>query len=306
MRDECIYIAGHNGMVGSALLRACQSKNVATLTASRSELDLCNQSDTFNFLQENKPSAVIIAAAKVGGIYANSTQPAEFCYENLAIATNLIAGSYAAGVKRLLFIGSSCIYPRECPQPIVEEYLLQSPLEKTNEAYALAKIAGLKMCQYYREQYGVTYHSVMPCNLYGPRDNYHPENSHVIPALIRRFHFAKMNGDKAVTIWGSGTPLREFLHADDLARACMVCLDLQSPPDVLNIGHGEELTIRELAEVIRSVVGYEGEIILDGSKPDGTPRKVLDSSKIHNLGWHPEIELYNGLVDAYKDFQQRL
>lgn len=306
MRDECIYIAGHNGMVGSALLRACQSKNVATLTASRSELDLCNQSDTFNFLQENKPSVVIIAAAKVGGIYANSTQPAEFCYENLAIATNLIAGSYAAGVKRLLFIGSSCIYPRECPQPIVEEYLLQSPLEKTNEAYALAKIAGLKMCQYYREQYGVTYHSVMPCNLYGPRDNYHPENSHVIPALIRRFHFAKMNGDKDVTIWGSGTPLREFLHADDLARACMVCLDLQTPPDVLNIGHGEELTIRELAEVIRSVVGYEGEIILDGSKPDGTPRKVLDSSKIHNLGWHPEIELYNGLVDAYKDFQQRL
>jgi GDP-L-fucose synthase len=302
-----IFIAGHRGMVGSALVReANQRGNHEVLTATRNELNLLDQQAILAWLQENKPDQVIIAAAKVGGIHANSTYPAEFIYENLAIASNLIEGSRQAGVNRVLFLGSSCIYPKMAPQPMPEDCLLSSPLELTNEAYAVAKIAGLKMCQHYRAQYGLMYHSAMPTNLYGPGDNYHPENSHVIPGMIRRFHEAKERGDQTVTIWGSGTPKREFLHTDDLAAACFHLMTLENPPDWANVGVGQDLTIFELADLIAKTVGFAGEILTDPSKPDGTPRKLLDISTIKETGWAPQVDFSEGLAAAYRDFLSTL
>jgi GDP-L-fucose synthase len=302
-----IFIAGHRGMVGSALVReANQRGNYEVLTATRNELNLLDQQAVLAWLQKNKPVQVIIAAAKVGGIHANSTYPAEFIYENLAIASNLIEGSRQAGVDRVLFLGSSCIYPKMAPQPMPEDCLLSSPLELTNEAYAVAKIAGLKMCQHYRAQYGLMYHSAMPTNLYGPGDNYHPENSHVIPGMIRRFHEAKERGDQTVTIWGSGTPKREFLHTDDLAAACFHLMTLENPPDWANVGVGQDLTIFELADLIAKTVGFEGEILTDPSKPDGTPRKLLDISTIKETGWAPQVDFSEGLAAAYRDFLSTL
>lgn len=290
-------------MVGSALVReARKRRGYEVLTASRDELDLLDQASVAEWLEDHEPDQVIIAAAKVGGIHANSTYPAEFIYENLAIASNLIEGSRQAGVGRVLFLGSSCIYPKMAPQPMPENCLLTSSLELTNEAYAIAKIAGLKMCQHYRAQYGLMYHSAMPTNLYGPGDNYHPENSHVIPAMIRRFHEAKERGDSDVTIWGSGTPRREFLHVDDLAEACFHLLDHENPPDWVNLGVGEDLTILDLAKTIAKTVGFEGEIKTDPSKPDGTPRKLLDVSLLNETGWTAKIAFEDGLKAAYQDF----
>jgi GDP-L-fucose synthase len=300
------FITGHNGMVGSALLRHAAAQNIPAITAARGELDLTNQSAVFSFLADHKPDTVMIAAAKVGGIHANATYPADFIYENLAIAANLIEGSRRAGVPRLLFLGSSCIYPKLAPQPMPEDCLLTSPLEPTNEAYAIAKIAGLKMCQHYRSQHGLLYHSAMPTNLYGPGDNYHPENSHVIPALIRRFHEARHRGDSSVTIWGTGTPRREFLHTDDLAAACFHLISLENPPDWVNVGTGTDLTILELAQSIAKTVGFTGDILTDPAKPDGTPRKLLDISKIQTTGWSPKIPFEEGLAAAYQDFQTTL
>lgn len=290
-------------MVGSALVREARKRGgYQVLTASRDELDLLDQASVAEWLEDHEPDQVIIAAAKVGGIHANSTYPAEFIYENLAIASNLIEGSRQAGVGRVLFLGSSCIYPKMASQPMPENCLLTSPLESTNEAYAIAKIAGLKMCQHYRAQYGLMYHSAMPTNLYGPGDNYHPENSHVIPAMIRRFHEAKERGDFEVTIWGSGTPRREFLHVDDLAEACFHLLGHDNPPDWVNLGVGEDLTILDLAKTIAKTVGYEGEIKTDPSKPDGTPRKLLDVSLLNETGWTAKIAFEDGLKGAYQDF----
>ena len=290
-------------MVGSALVREARKRGgCEVLTASRDELDLLDQASVAEWLEDHEPDQVIIAAAKVGGIHANSTYPAEFIYENLAIASNLIEGSRQAGVGRVLFLGSSCIYPKMAPQPMPEDCLLTSPLEPTNEAYAIAKIAGLKMCQHYRAQYGLMYHSAMPTNLYGPGDNYHPENSHVIPAMIRRFHEAKERGDSDVTIWGSGTPRREFLHVDDLAEACFHLLGHNNPPDWVNLGVGEDLTILDLAKTIAKTVGFEGEIKTDPSKPDGTPRKLLDVSLLNETGWTAKIAFEDGLKGAYQDF----
>lgn len=290
-------------MVGSALVREGRKRGgYEILTASRDELDLLDQASVAEWLEDHEPDQVIIAAAKVGGIHANSTYPAEFIFENLAIASNLIEGSRQAGVGRVLFLGSSCIYPKMAPQPMPEDCLLTSPLELTNEAYAIAKIAGLKMCQHYRAQYGLLYHSAMPTNLYGPGDNYHPENSHVIPAMIRRFHEAKERGHSDVTIWGSGTPRREFLHVDDLAEACFHLLDHESPPDWVNLGVGEDITILDLARTIAKTVGFEGEIKTDPSKPDGTPRKLLDVSLLNETGWIAKIAFEDGLKGAYQDF----
>jgi GDP-L-fucose synthase len=301
------YIAGHRGMVGSALVREAAKRGVCQpITTTRDQLDLCNQGRVFDYLATEKPDTVIIAAAKVGGIHANSTYPADFIYENLAIAANLIEGSRRAGVKRVLFLGSSCIYPKMAPQPMPEDCLLTSPLEPSNEAYAVAKIAGLKLCQHYRAQHGLVYHSAMPTNLYGPGDNYHPQNSHVIPGLIRRFHDAKERGDSAVTIWGTGTPRREFLHVDDLASACFHLLGLENPPDWVNVGTGEDLTILDLAKLVAETVGFSGEILTDPTKPDGTPRKLLDISKIKATGWQPLVPFRDGLAAAYQDFKASL
>jgi GDP-L-fucose synthase len=302
-----IFISGHRGMVGSALVRKAKKLGgFDTITATRSELDLCNQTAVFDFLAREKPDTVIIAAAKVGGIHANSTYPADFIYENLAIAANLVEGSRRAAVPRVLFLGSSCIYPKLAPQPMTEDCLLTSALEPTNEAYAIAKIAGLKLCQHYRAQHRLLYHSAMPTNLYGPGDNYHPENSHVIPALIRRFHEAKERGDSAVTIWGTGTPRREFLHVDDLASACFHLLGLDNPPDWVNCGTGTDLTILELAQLVAKTTGFTGKILTDPTKPDGTPRKLLDITKIKSTGWQPIITLEAGLAAAYQDFKSTL
>jgi GDP-L-fucose synthase len=302
-----LFISGHRGMVGSALVReAARRGGFDLLTATRAELDLCDQRAVFDFLTTNKPDSVIIAAAKVGGIHANSSYPADFIYENLAIAANLVEGSRRAGVKRVLFLGSSCIYPKMAPQPMPEDCLLSSPLEPTNEAYAIAKIAGLKLCQHYRAQHGLLYHSAMPTNLYGPGDNYHPENSHVIPALIRRFHEARERGDAAVTIWGTGTPRREFLHVDDLAAACFHLMTLGNPPDWVNVGTGEDLTILELAQLVAETTGFGGDILTDPTKPDGTPRKLLDISRIKATGWQPAVSFRDGLAAAYQDFRASL
>jgi GDP-L-fucose synthase len=302
-----IYIAGHRGMVGSAVAReATRLGGFEILTTSRHELDLCDQAAVFSWLQNHRPDIVFIAAAKVGGIHANSTYPADFIYENLTIAANLIEGSRRAAVPRVLFLGSSCIYPKFAPQPMPEDCLLTSPLEPTNEAYAIAKIAGLKMCQHYRTQHRLLYHSAMPTNLYGPGDNYHPENSHVIPALIRRFHEAKENNAPSVTIWGTGTPRREFLHTDDLAQACLHLLSLENPPDWVNVGTGEDIAIIDLAHLVAKTIGYSGDILTDPSKPDGTPRKLLDISKIKATGWSPKVPFDQGLAAAYQDFQSSL
>ncbi len=298
-----IFIAGHRGMVGSALVREAERLGTyEILTAGRSRVDLCDQSGTFAFLAAEKPDIVIIAAAKVGGIHANSTYPADFIYENLAIAANSIEGCRQAGVERVLFLGSSCIYPKRAPQPMPEDCLLTSPLEATNEAYAIAKIAGLKMCQHYRAQHGLMYHSAMPTNLYGPGDNYHAENSHVIPALIRRFHEAREAGADEVTIWGTGAPRREFLHTDDLAKACFHLLGLADPPDWVNVGYGDDVTILDLATLVAKTVGFEGAIKTDPTKPDGTPRKLMDNTLIRSTGWAPAISLEEGLAGAYQDF----
>jgi len=303
--DKKYYIAGHRGMVGSALTRALTTAGCENLlSATSAELDLRNQRATADFVAEHRPDVMIIAAAKVGGIHANSTYPADFLYDNLMIATNLIQAAYENGVERVLFLGSSCIYPKFAEQPIREESLLTSALEPTNEAYAIAKIAGLKLCEYYRRQHGSLFHSAMPCNLYGLGDNYHPENSHVIPALIRRFHEAKLANAEIVTMWGSGTPLREFLFADDLAGACLHLLTLEDPPSLVNVGAGYDVTIRHLAEQVAKTVGYEGEIINDTTKPDGTPRKLMDSSLIASLGWTATTSLADGLRIAYEDFRR--
>ena len=298
-----IFIAGHRGMVGSAVLRSISARgDVDLVTRSRSELDLCDPAAVESFFVTEKPDAVIHCAARVGGIHANSTYPAEFMYENLAMSVNVIHSAWRHGVTRLLYLGSSCIYPREAPQPLKEEYLLTGPLEETNAAYALAKISGLKLCQHYRNQYGVCFHSAMPTNLYGTGDNYHPENSHVIPGLIRRFHEAKEAQAPSVTLWGTGTPLREFLHVDDLAAGLLYLLDVENPPDIVNIGSGKELTIRALAEQVKAAVGYTGELEQDLSKSDGTPRKLMDNSRIRALGWAPTLDLEQGLARTYQEY----
>jgi len=294
-------------MVGSALVRQAEKLGYdEIITATRQELDLCNQSDVTDFLAEKKPDQIIVAAAKVGGIHANNTYPAEFLYENLMIASNTIHAAYQTQVPRLLFLGSSCIYPKMAPQPMPEDCLLTSELEPTNEAYAVAKIAGLKLCQYYRKQYGAMFHSAMPTNLYGYGDNYHPDNSHVIPGLIRRFHEAKLNKDAFVTMWGTGSPKREFLFVDDLADGCFHLLGLDNPPDWVNLGYGEDVSIQELAQLIAKTVGYDGAIENDLTKPDGTPRKLMSPSLLRDSGWQPTIALKEGLALAYQDFLRSL
>jgi GDP-L-fucose synthase len=298
-----LFIAGHNGMVGGALVRRFQREPGVTLVLrARQELDLTSQAAVEAFYRVEKPDAAIIAAAKVGGIHANSTYPAEFLFNNLAMAMNTINGAWQAGVKHLLFLGSSCIYPKAAPQPMPEECLLTGALEPTNEAYAIAKIAGLKLCQYYRKQYGVLFHSAMPTNLYGPGDYYHLQNSHVLPALIRRFHEAKEAGRNEVTAWGTGAARREFLHVDDLADACAFLLKLENPPDWINIGTGSDVTIKELTETVAAVTGFEGRIIWDASKPDGTLRKLMDGSKLAALGWRARLGLREGVEKTYASF----
>lgn len=295
-----IFVAGHRGLVGSAIVRKLQSFGFTNLLLrSHAELDLTRQSDVESFFAAEKPRFVILAAAKVGGIHANNTYPADFISINLQIQTNVIHSSFLHGVHKLLFLGSSCIYPKLAPQPIPESALLTGPLEPTNEWYAIAKIAGIKMCQAYRIQHSWDAISGMPTNLYGPHDNFHPENSHVLPALIRRFHEAKVAGAKEVVVWGSGSPLREFLHVDDLADAVVFLMDKYSGVEHLNVGSGKEVSIKELAELVKEVVGFHGELVWDTSKPDGTPRKLMDSSKLLALGWQPKISLRDGLVDTY-------
>lgn len=306
-KSDKIFVAGHNGMVGSAIVRALQNAGYENLVLrAHKDLDLTSQTSTEDFFHAEKPDAAVIAAAKVGGILANSTYPAEFIEINLAIALNSIRAARKAGVKRLLFLGSTCIYPRMAPQPIPESALLTSELEKTNEAYAIAKIAGLKLCEYYRKQYGLCYHSAMPTNLYGPGDNYHEKNSHVLPALIRRFHEAKVSNAESVELWGTGTPLREFLHVDDLASACVHLLNLENPPDLVNLGSGEEVSIRELAEIVAETVGFKGKIIRDETKPDGTPRKLCDTTLLRSLGWIPKYSIKDGVKSAYESFLSEL
>jgi GDP-L-fucose synthase len=302
-----IYLAGHRGMVGSAILRALQARGYDNLILrTRQELDLCDGSAVRSFFAQEKPEIVVDAAARVGGIHANNTYPAEFIHENLASAHNIIHEAWKHGTHRLLFLGSSCIYPREAPQPMTEECLLTSPLEPTNEAYAIAKIAGLKLCQYYRKQYGVLFHSAMPTNLYGPGDNYHPQNSHVLPALLRRFHEAKESGASTVTLWGTGVARREFLHVDDLAAAILRLLEIENPPDWINAGSGSDISIKELASAIARVTGFQGELAWDSTKPDGTLRKFMDSSKLLATGWKPQYDLESGIRHTYADFLNRL
>lgn len=311
---QTIFVAGHRGMVGSAIVRALQKKGYQNvLTRSHTELDLTNQAAVEKFFAENKIDQVYCGAAKVGGIYANNTFPAEFIYTNLLIEANLIHYAWKTGVKNLMFLGSSCIYPKEAPQPIREDYLLTGKLEPTNEPYAIAKIAGIKLCESYNRQYGTSYRTVMPTNLFGPGDNYHPQNSHVLPALIRRFHEAKLEGLPSVTIWGSGKPYREFLHVDDLAEACVHLMNLEaetlkdkigSMSSHINIGTGKDNTIAELANLIANTIGYQGEILFDATKPDGTMRKVLDVSLINSLGWCATIGLKEGIESTYQTYLQ--
>lgn len=305
--DRRIFVAGHQGMVGSAVVRALRARGCSNLLlADRKALDLTRQEAVEGFFHRTQPEMVVLAAAKVGGIHANNTYPADFLYDNLVMATHIIQAAWKHGVKRLLFLGSTCIYPRLAPQPIPEDSLLSGPLEKTNEAYAIAKIAGLKLCEYYRRQHGVLFHSAMPTNLYGPGDNYHPENSHVLPALIRRFHEAKQAGAPEVVVWGSGTPRREFLHVDDAAEGLIHLLGLENPPDLVNLGTGEDVTIAEVAQMVREVVGFEGKLEFDRTKPDGTPRKLTDCSRLHATGWRHHIGLRDGLKGTYADFVRRL
>ncbi len=302
-KDAKIYIAGHRGLVGSALVRDLNKKGFNNIVGRRSsELNLTRQADVEAFFDEEKPDYVFLAAAKVGGISVNNRQPAEFMYQNLMIETNVIHAAYKHHVKRLLFMGSGCIYPRIVPQPIKPEYLLTAELEKTNEAYALAKIAGLKMCEFYNREYGTNYLSVMPCNLYGVGDNFNLQNSHVVPALIRKFHEAKISGAPTVTLWGTGSAMREFIHVDDMADATVFLMENYNKGGWLNVGSGSDLPIRELAEIICSIVDYKGKIVFDTSMPDGTPRKLLDSSVLFSLGWKPRISLEEGLAAVYKDY----
>jgi GDP-L-fucose synthase len=306
-KNAKIYVAGHRGMVGSAIFRKLQAEGYHNLLVrSSQELDLRNQQAVADFFASEKPDYVFLAAAKVGGIVANNTYRADFLYENLAIQNNLIHQAYLHGVKKLLFLGSSCIYPKLAPQPLKEEYLLTGLLEPTNEPYAIAKIAGIKLCDAYRDQYGCNFISVMPTNLYGYNDNYHPENSHVLPALIRKFHEAKTNGATNVTVWGTGNPLREFLFADDLADACYFLMQEYNEAGLVNIGTGHDLSIKDLALLIKEVVGFTGDLVFDSSKPDGTPRKLMDVTKLHSLGWQHRIELKEGLALAYQDFLKKL
>ncbi|SFW63628.1 GDP-L-fucose synthase [Chitinophaga sancti] len=304
--NDKIYIAGHRGMVGGAIKRRLQTLGYNNLlTRSSVDLDLRNQAAVDGFFASEQPDYVFLAAAKVGGIYANNTYRAEFLYDNLMMEANIIHAAYKHGVKKLMFLGSSCIYPKLAPQPLTEDSLLTGPLEMTNEPYAIAKIAGIKLCEAYRDQYGCNYISVMPTNLYGIGDNYHPENSHVLPALIRRFHEAKEAGKPSVSVWGSGTPRREFLFADDLAAACVYLMLHYDGKELVNIGTGEDLSIKELAETVKDVVCYDGKIVFDPSKPDGTPRKLMDVSKLHSLGWKHTTGLKEGLVQAYADFLKK-
>jgi GDP-L-fucose synthase len=301
-----IYVAGHRGMVGSALVRRLRSAGYSRIiTRTSTELDLRNGPAVHRFFESERPDHVFLAAAKVGGILANSSYPADFLFDNLMIQTNVIDEAYRNGVQSLLFLGSSCIYPKLAPQPIREEYLLTGPLEPTNEAYAIAKIAGIKTCAAYREQHGCHFVSVMPTNLYGPNDNYDLDTSHVLPALIRKFHEAKMEGHDEVIVWGTGQPRREFMHADDLADACVFLMENESGEDLVNIGTGKDLTISELAQLLKDITGFEGRISFDHEKPDGTPRKLLDVSRLHSLGWRHSIELEEGLRNAYHDYVQQ-
>lgn len=302
-KSSKIYIAGHRGMVGSAIHRKLVKEGFTNFVTRTSDtLDLRNQQAVADFFEEEKPDYVFLAAAKVGGIIANNTYRADFLYDNLQIQNNIIHSSYLNGVKKLLFLGSSCIYPKMAPQPLKEEYLLTGLLEPTNEPYAIAKIAGIKMCDAYRSQYGCNYISVMPTNLYGYNDNYHPQNSHVLPALIRRFHEAKENNIATVTIWGTGSPKREFLFADDLAEACYYLMQNYNEAGLVNVGTGEDLSIKELATLVKEIVGYTGAIEFDTSKPDGTPRKLMDVTKLHGLGWKHHTTLQEGIALAYHDF----
>lgn len=305
-RDARIYVAGHCGLVGSAIWRELQRRGFTGLIGrTHAELDLLDGAAVSKFYALEKPEYVVDAAAKVGGILANDRHPAEFIFQNLQIQNNLIHGAYVAGVRKLLFLGSSCIYPRLASQPMKEEYLLTGPLEPTNEWYAVAKIAGIRMCQAYRRQYGCDFISAMPTNMYGPNDNYDPENSHVLPALIRRFHEAKLANASTVTCWGTGSPFREFLYADDLARACVFLLEHYSEEQFINVGSGSEVSVRELTETVGRVVGYAGKIVWDTSKPDGMPRKLMDSSRLLALGWRPQVNLEAGIRLAYEDFLKR-
>ena len=321
--DSCIYVAGHRGLVGSAIVRKLEADGYTNiLKRTHAELDLTDAAATEAFFAQEKPEYVFLAAAKVGGIVANNTYPAEFIRDNLAIQTNVIHAAYKSGVTRLLFLGSSCIYPKHAPQPMKEEHLLTGPLEPTNRPYALAKIAGIEMCGSYNRQYGTKYLAAMPTNLYGPGDNYHPENSHVIPALIRKFHEAKTRGDATVTVWGTGTPKREFLYSDDMADACVFLMNLPDDkydsllgsdesrtgkfePPLINIGVGEDVTIRELAEAVCEAVGCQGDVVFDTTKPDGTPRKLMDVGRLYGLGWAARTSLEEGLRNAYADFRAK-
>lgn len=302
-KDAKIYVAGHRGMVGSALVRNLQSKGYSNIvTRTRAELDLLDQQAVNRFLTLEKPAYIFLAAARVGGIQANNTYRADFIYENLAVEANVIHGAHQAGIQGLCFLGSSCIYPRDCPQPIKEEYLLTGPLEPTNEPYAIAKIAGIKLCESYNRQYGTQYVSVMPTNLYGPNDNYDLNNSHVLPALIRKAHEAKVRDDATYVVWGSGNPMREFLYVDDMADACVFLMESGIGEGIFNVGTGEDVTIRELAQTVMSVIGFKGEIVFDASKPDGTPRKLLNVERMRELGWHSKTSLLDGIAKAYADF----
>ena len=305
-RDARIYVAGHRGLVGSAIWRELQRRGFTALIGrTRAELDLLDAVGVREFYAQAKPEYVIDAAGRVGGILANSRHPAEFLFQNLQVQNNVIHGAYQAGVRKLLFLGSSCIYPRLAPQPLKEEYLLSGPLEPTNEWYAVAKIAGIKMCQAYRRQYGCDFISAMPTNMYGPNDNYDLQGSHVLPALIRKFHEAKVANAPTVTCWGTGSPLREFLYSDDLARACVFLLENYSEDQFINVGSGSEVSVRELTETIKRVIGFPGQIVWDKTKPDGTPRKLMDSSRLFALGWQPQVELEAGVRLAYQDFVKR-
>ncbi|MFP4092064.1 MAG: GDP-L-fucose synthase family protein [Cyclobacteriaceae bacterium] len=306
-KDAKIYIAGHRGMVGSAILRNLQNKGFGNFVLRTSkELDLRNQQAVTEFFATEKPDYVFLAAAKVGGIHANNVYRGQFLYENLMIQNNVIHQSYLNGVKKLQFLGSSCIYPKMAPQPLREDYLLTGELEPTNEPYAIAKIAGIKMCEAYRSQYGCNYISVMPTNLYGPNDNYDLNNSHVLPALIRKFHEAKESTAEYVEIWGTGSPKREFLHVDDLAEACVYLMDHYNEPELVNIGTGEDIAIKDLAMLIKEIVGFEGELRFDTSKPDGTPRKLMDVSKLHSHGWKHQIGLREGITSVYANYQKEV
>jgi GDP-L-fucose synthase len=301
-KQKKVYIAGHRGMVGSAIYRKLKQEGFNNIVVNTSDkLDLRNQDQVAEFFAAEKPDYVFLAAAKVGGIAANNTYRAEFIYDNIMIQSNVIHQSYLNGVNKLMFLGSSCIYPKMAPQPLKEEYMLTGPLEETNEPYAIAKIAGIKMCDAYRSQYGCNYISVMPTNLYGPNDNYDLQKSHVLPALLRKFHEAKLSGDPVVTVWGSGKPLREFLHADDLAEACYFLMQHYNEPGLVNIGVGEDISIADLAALVKKITGFKGEIVLDSSKPDGTPRKLMDVTKLHNLGWKAKIGLEEGIRRVYEE-----